>query len=210
MAAAATESALGRLSSLDALAALGQSGPMRPATPEDLFARLDALGVAHATHAHRPVFTVAESRDLKAAIPGGHTKNLFLKDKKSRLFLLCAIADTVIDLNAASKLIGAGRFSFGNAELLMKHLGVEPGSVTLFALVNDPERRVTLILDDALFAFDPVNFHPLRNDATTAISPGGMMAFVRSLGREPIRLAFDAAGVPRRIDPAAPPAHVES
>lgn len=183
---------------------------MSPFQPEDLFARLDALGVAHKTHAHRPVFTVAESRDLKAAMPGGHTKNLFLKDKKGRLFLLCAIADTAIDLNAVSKLIGAGRFSFGNAELLMRHLGVEPGSVTLFALINDPDRTVTLILDEALFAHDPVNFHPLRNDATTAISPGDMLKFIHALGRAPIRLGFDAAGAPRRIDPAAPPAHVES
>jgi Ala-tRNA(Pro) deacylase len=183
---------------------------MSPAAPEDLFARLDALGIAHATTRHRPVFTVAESAELKAQMPGGHTKNLFLKDKKGALFLLCAIADTVIDLNAVSRLIGAGRFSFGNAELLMRHLGVEPGSVTLFALINDPERTVTLILDEALFARDPVNFHPLRNDATTAVSPADMLKFVRALDREPIRLAFDAAGAPRRIDPGAPPAHVES
>ncbi len=85
--------------------------------------------------------------------------------------MLCALADTVIDLNAVSKRIGAGRFSFGSADLLMAHLGVTPGSVTLFALINDPDGRVTLLLDEALFAHDPVNFHPLRNDATTAISP---------------------------------------
>jgi Ala-tRNA(Pro) deacylase len=181
----------------------------RPAAPEELFARFDALGIPHATTRHRPVFTVAESADLKASMPGGHTKNLFLKDKKGALFLICAIADTVIDLNAVSKLIAAGRFSFGNAELLKRHLGVEPGSVTLFALINDPERRVTLVLDEALFAHDPVNFHPLRNDATTAISPAGMLQFVQSMGREPIRLAFDAAGAPRRIDPGASSAHVE-
>ena len=101
---------------------------MRPASEQDLFARFDALGIAHRTTRHRPVFTVAESRDLKSVIPGGHTKNLFLKDKKGALFLLCALAESVIDLNAVSKLIGAGRFSFGNAALLMGHLGVEPGS----------------------------------------------------------------------------------
>jgi Ala-tRNA(Pro) deacylase len=171
---------------------------------------LDALEIPHATTRHRPVFTVAESADLKASMPGGHTKNLFLKDKKGALFLICAIADTAIDLNAVSRLIGAARFSFGNSEILMRPLGVEPGSVTLFALINDPERRVTLILDEALFAHDPVNFHPLRNDATTAISPAGMLKFVRFLGREPIRLAFDAAGAPRRIDPSGPSAHLES
>jgi Ala-tRNA(Pro) deacylase len=174
----------------------------------ELFAHFDALGIRHVTHRHRPVFTVEEGRDLKAAMPGGHTKNLFLKDKKGAIFLISAIADTAIDLNAVSKLIGAGRFSFGSAEWLMRHLGVEPGSVTLFALINDPTQIVTLILDEALFAHDPVNFHPLGNDATTAISPTDMMKFVRSLGREPIRLAFNAQGIPARIEPDAAPAHL--
>jgi len=183
---------------------------MPPATEADLYAHLDAIGVAHRTTRHRPVFTVEEGADLKARMPGGHSKNLFLKDKKGALFLLCALGDTRIDLNAVSKLIGAGRFSFGSAELLKRHLGVEPGSVTLFALINDPERRVTLMLDEGLFEHDPVNFHPLRNDATTAIGPDGMLKFVRSLGREPIRLRFDAAGQPARIEPGAAPAHVHS
>lgn len=179
-----------------------------PASPEDLFARFDALGIAHVTHRHRPVFTVDEGRDLKASMPGGHTKNLFLKDKKGAIFLLCAISDTAIDLVAVSKLVGSGRFSFGSPERLMQHLGVEPGSVTLFALINDPERTVTLILDEALFAHDPVNFHPLKNDATTAISPADMLKFVRSLGREPIRLVFDKQGLPTRIEPDASAAHL--
>ncbi len=154
------------------------------------------------------MFTVEEGRDLKAAMPGGHTKNLFLKDKKGAIFLICAISDTAIDLNATSKLLASGRFSFGSSERLMEHLGVEPGSVTLFSILNDPERIVTLVLDEALFEQDPVNFHPLKNDATTAISPADMLKFVRSLGREPIRLAFDAAGIPTRIEPDAAPAHV--
>ncbi|MGD9968395.1 MAG: prolyl-tRNA synthetase associated domain-containing protein [Hyphomonadaceae bacterium] len=182
--------------------------PLMPATPEDLFARFDALGIGHVTHRHRPVFTVEESRDLKAAMPGGHTKNLFLKDKKGALFLISAISDTVIDLNAVSKLLGAGRFSFGSPERLLQHLGVEPGSVTLFALINDPERAVTLVLDEALFAHEHVNFHPLRNDATTAISPADMLKFIRALGHAPIRLSFDAAGTPARIEPGPSPAHV--
>jgi Ala-tRNA(Pro) deacylase len=184
-------------------------GAVPPATPADLFARFGALGIAHDTHPHRPIFTVEEGADLKAALPGGHSKNLFLKDKKGALFLLSALGDTKIDLNAVSKLIGAGRFSFGNAELLMQHLGVTPGSVTLFALINDPEKRVTLILDEGFFAHDPINFHPLRNDATTAISPADMLKFIRSLGREPVRLAFNAEGQPSRIEPGAAPAHVE-
>jgi len=181
---------------------------MPPATPEELFARLDALGVAYVNTPHRPVFTVEEGRDLKASVPGGHSKNLFLKDKKGALFLLCALGDSVIDLNAVSKLIGAGRFSFGKAELLMQHLGVTPGSVTLFALINDPERRVVLLLDEGFFRYDVVNFHPLRNDATTAITPADMLRFIDSLGRTPLRIAFDAAGKPSLIEPGAASAHV--
>jgi len=182
---------------------------MPPATQEQLFGFFEDLGISHRTHPHRAVFTVEESRDLKASLPGGHTKNLFLKDKKGRLFLLSALADTRIDLNAVSKLIGAGRFSFADADLLLRHLGVTPGSVTLFALINDTGRSVTLLLDERLFAHDPVNFHPLRNDATTAISPADMLKFCRATAHEPIRLAFDAAGAPTLIEPGAAPAHVQ-
>ncbi len=178
------------------------------ATPEDLFARLDALGIAHSTHRHQPVFTVAESAEIKARMPGGHTKNLFLKDKNGVLFLLCALADTAIDLNAVSKLIGAGRFSFGSPELLAHYLGVTPGSVTLFGLINDAEGAVRLLLDDALFAHDPVNFHPLRNDATTAISPAAMLVFAGALGKTPTRLRFDPDGKPSLIEPGRASAHV--
>ncbi|WP_135211890.1 prolyl-tRNA synthetase associated domain-containing protein [Vitreimonas flagellata] len=172
---------------------------MTPATEEDLFARFDALGIKHATTRHRPVFTVEEGADLKAQMPGGHSKNLFLKDKKGAIFLLCALGETVIDLNAVSKVLGAGRFSFGSAERLKEYLGVEPGSVTIFALINDPERRVTLVLDEGLLAHDPVNFHPLKNDATTAISPADLLKFIAALGREPIRLSFGPNGVPTRV-----------
>lgn len=171
-----------------------------PATPADLFAYFDQLGIAHTTHRHRPIFTVEEGAGLKAELPGGHSKNLFLKDKKGQLFLLSALGDAPIDLNAVSKLIGAGRFSFGSPERLMENLGVTPGSVTLFALINDRERKVTLLLDEGFFAHDPVNFHPLENNATTAISPADMLKFIRSLGREPIRLKFDAQGLPTRIE----------
>lgn len=180
-----------------------------PATPEDLFARFDALGIPHATVRHRPVFTVEDGADIKAQMPGGHTKNLFLKDKKGALFLISAIAETRIDLNAVSKLIGAGRFSFGAADLLLQHLGVAPGSVTVFAVINDQASLVRVILDDALFAHDPVNFHPLRNDATTALHPADMLRFVRATGHEPLRLRFDDAGVPTLIEPDAPAAQIE-
>jgi Ala-tRNA(Pro) deacylase len=179
------------------------------AKAQDLFALLDSLGIAHATTRHRAVFTVEDSAEITHKMPGGHSKNLFLKDKKGKLFLLCALGESKVDLNAVSRLIGAGRFSFGSAELLLQHLGVTPGSVTLFALINDPERRVRLILDEALLAHDPVNFHPLTNEATTAISPAGLMVFLAALGREPLRLAFAEDGAPSLIEPGPAADHLE-
>jgi Ala-tRNA(Pro) deacylase len=181
---------------------------MSPATSAQLFARLDALGVAHRTYEHEPVFTVAESARIKLSMPGGHTKNLFLKDKKGGLFLLSALAETRIDLNAAGKAIGAGRPSFAGPDLLMDALGVAPGSVTVFALVNDPLNRVRLALDAALLAHDPINFHPLRNNATTAVSPGGLMRFLADTGHRPTFLAFDAEGRPSVIETHAAMAHL--
>jgi Ala-tRNA(Pro) deacylase len=185
---------------------------MQTATPEDVYACLDALGIIHKTVVHSPVFTVEESRGLKARMPGGHTKNLFLKDKKGALYLLCAISDTIIDLNAVSRQIGAGRFSFGAPDLLMRAMGVTPGSVTLFALLNDPDQHVRLILDQALFAHDQVNFHPLRNDLTTAISPAGCCASSRRWAASPsfwpsTTWVSPALG-PSAIEPTPASAHI--
>jgi len=171
-----------------------------PATSEELFARLDALGIAHRTVEHRPVFTVEDGADLKAAQPGAHSKNLFVKDKKGALFLVCAAADTKVDLNALSRALGLGRFSFGKPALLMEALGVTPGSVTLFALINDPDARVRLVLDQALLAWEIVNFHPLRNDATTAVAPADLLRFVASTGRAPTRVCFGPDGAPTVIE----------
>ena len=157
-----------------------------PATPADLFSLLERLGVETRTYEHVPVFTVAESQAIKQEIPGGHSKNLFLKDKKGRIFLVVAEAATRIDLKRLHEAIGAsGRLSFGSAEQLRLILGVEPGSVTPFGLVNDRERRVTLVLDEALMRGDPVNFHPLVNSATTGLSRAGLLKFFAATGHEP-------------------------
>jgi Ala-tRNA(Pro) deacylase len=169
---------------------------MNAATREDLFALLDRLGVAHKTLDHRPVFTVDEGADIKAALPGGHTKNLFLKDRRGALWLVCALGETQVDLNALAKALGAQRFSFGSPELMAEVLGVTPGAVTAFALMNDHLNRVSLVLDQALMEADPINFHPLTNDATTAISAEGLKAFLAETGHNPIIVAFDAAGQP--------------
>lgn len=164
------------------------------AEPSDLFAKLDELGIAADTHEHEAVFTVEQSRPVKQAIPGAHSKNLFLKDKKGRLFLVVARDETAIDLKRLHEQIGAsGRLSFGSAELLREVLGVEPGSVTPFAAINDCDRRVTVVLDESLMASERVNFHPLRNTMTTGLAPPDLTAFLRATGHEPIT---------RRLSPA--------
>lgn len=160
------------------------------ATPQDreaaLYARFTELGIGWKTYEHAPVFTVEDASALYAQQPGGHTKNLFLKDKKDGLWLVVARDDLSIDLSALSKQLGAPRFSFGSADLLMETLGVAPGSVTPFALMNDDARRVRCVLDDAMLALEPLNFHPLRNDRTTAIAATDLLRFVRSVSAEPV------------------------
>lgn len=164
--------------------------PAPPVTREGLLAFLDALGITHTTHDHAPVFTVAESDAIKAHMPGGHTKNLFLKDKKGNLVLISAEHSTQIELKRLHERLDCGRLSFGSAERLQDALGVTPGSVTAFALVNDPERHVRFILDAALMEHGTLNFHPMKNDATTAISREDLLAFLAALGREPEIMDF--------------------
>lgn len=159
--------------------------PVPPATRESLLAYLDRLGIRHHTVDHDPIFTVAEGEAVKTAMPGAHTKNLFLKSKKDELVLISAHQDTDVALKGLHRRLGAARFSFGKPELLQSMLGVTPGSVTAFAILNDPDQRVRFILDEALMAYETVNFHPLRNDATTAIATQDLIAFARALGREP-------------------------
>lgn len=156
-----------------------------PATAADLFAFLDAHGIGHRTLEHPAVFKVDEGHDIKADLPGGHTKNLFLKDGKGQLWLICALGETMIDLKRLPPVIGAARLSFGSAELMQDILGVTPGSVTLFALINDKHRQVKLVLDQALLQPEPVNFHPLANTATTAISQAGLQRFLQALDIRP-------------------------
>jgi Ala-tRNA(Pro) deacylase len=162
-----------------------------PATPQDLFARLDSLGIAHKTHAHPPLFTVEESKRLRGELPGGHCKNLFLRDKKRNLFLLVVLEDRPVDLKSLRHALGAsGNLSFGQPELLMEVLGVEPGAVTPFALLNDTERRVAVFLDQAMLALDPLNYHPLSNTQTTAIAPKDLVRFIESCGHTPRAIAL--------------------
>lgn len=153
-------------------------------TKNELIDYLISLGIEQETFEHEPVFTVAESKDQKLNVPGAHTKNLFLKDDKKRFWLISALQDTRIDLKATGKVLGAKNLRFAQPELLRLHLGVEPGSVTWFALVNDTKKVVNPILDKAIFEYDRVGFHPLKNDATTVVNPKDLIKFVEFLNRE--------------------------
>ena len=149
---------------------------------QQLFALFDDLGIEYKNHDHRPVFTVDEGHDIKKAIAGGHSKNLFLKDKDGEFFLICAIGETQIKLNQVHKAINSARLSFGSEEFLWEKLGVRPGSVTLFSLINNNPPSLTLILDNAIFEHEIINFHPLLNNATTSIKANDIAKFVKHWG----------------------------
>ncbi len=162
------------------------------ATPEQLQARFEALGIAVATHRHPPLFTVEDSKRLRGDLPGAHCKSLFLKDKKGALWLLVALEDRDVDIKALRRRLGAkGSLSFGKPELLLEILGVAPGSVTPFALINDGARQVTIVLDKAMLEHDPLNYHPLTNQATTAIAAPDLLRFIEDCGHQPVILDLD-------------------
>ena len=162
-----------------------------PATPEHLLAFLDRLAIPTDTIEHPALFTVAESTALRGELSGGHTKNLFVKDKKSRLFLLVLEADSEVDLKRVhEKIGGSGRVSFGSAALLEEVWGVKPGSVTPFGAINDAAGRVTVVLDAAMMAHQRLNFHPLVNTRTTGLASADLVRFLRATGHEPLIVAL--------------------
>jgi Ala-tRNA(Pro) deacylase len=163
-----------------------------PATPTDLFALLDQLGISHQTTHHPPLFTVEQSQSLRGQIAGGHTKNLFLTDRKRALYLVVASEDAKIELKSLHHRLGATRFSFGSADLLRSALGVEPGSVTPFAAINDPGQRVTIVLDAAMMEHPILNFHPLINTMTTSIGREDLVHFLEAAGHRPRIAAVSA------------------
>ena len=162
------------------------------ATPENLMARLEALGIETETHGHPPLFTVEDSKALRGELPGGHCKSLFLKDKKGALFLVVTLEDRAVDLKWLRGRLGVKTLSFGRPELLMEVLGVIPGAVTPFAVINDTEGRVAVHLDRAMLEHAPLNYHPLTNEATTAIAPLDLVAFLEACGHPPRVIDFDA------------------
>jgi Ala-tRNA(Pro) deacylase len=165
-----------------------------PATPDDLFAFLDRLQIRHRTVSHPPLFTVEESRRLRGQIPGGHTKNLFLKDKRGALLLVVALEDAAIDLKSLHRRLGASRFSFGSPDILRETLGIEPGAVTPFGAINDLARRVEVVLDQAMLSHETLNYHPLVNTMTTSIGRADLVRFLEATGHPP-RIALVSEGM---------------
>ena len=157
-----------------------------------LYARLDALGIAYRTVEHPPVFTVDESKALRGELPGGHIKNLFLRDKKRHFWLLTALEHRKIDLRALREPLGArGGLSFASPDRLWQALGVRPGAVTPFGIVNDVEGRVRFVLDRGVLDCDPINAHPLRNDRTTALSVADLLHFAEACDHPPLYIDLE-------------------
>jgi len=160
-----------------------------PKTEAELNEFLAELGIAVSTVRHPPLFTVADSQALRGEIHGGHTKNLFLKDKKDNYFLVTVGEEAVVDLKQIHQLIGAAsRVSFGKPEMLMELLGVIPGAVTVFGLINDTQGKVKAVLDQELMNHDVINGHPLTNEATTSIAAADLIRFVEATGHDPVIL----------------------
>ena len=154
-------------------------------SPQQLFDHLAQLGFAQRTVEHPPVFTVEEAKALRGELPGHHVKNLFLRNKKEEMWLVVAEEDKKIDLKALGERLGAGKLSFGSADRLLRYLGVLPGAVTPFGIINDKDRKVKVVLDRDLMGFDPVNAHPLVNTMTTALAPQDLVTFLEAEGHVP-------------------------
>lgn len=169
------------------------AGGQHPATPEDLFRRLEALGIVTATVQHPAVFTVEEARQYRGHIAGCHTKNLFVRNKKGVMWLITCLEDRTVDLKALGAMLGAGRFSFGSHDRLMRYLGLTPGSVTPFGIVNDHGGAVRVALDRGMLAREPLNFHPLINTMTTSIGTDDFLRFLEAENHAPVLIdAWDS------------------
>jgi Ala-tRNA(Pro) deacylase len=166
-----------------------------PLTPHHLHDLLSGRGIAFTTVTHPPLHTVEQSKALRGQIPGAHIKNLFLKDEKGALFLVVALESTKVDLKTLWRRLGCKRLSFGNPDLLWEVLGVRPGSVTPFALLNTTAERVRLVWDAALAEHTLIAAHPLHNEASTVLTQADLLALLADHGHVPtvLPLAADTA-----------------
>jgi Ala-tRNA(Pro) deacylase len=175
-------------------------------TSDELLAHIESLGIASTTSTHPPLRTVEDSKRLRGTLPGGHVKNLFLRDKRDRHWLLTTLEDAKVDLKAMAQRLGAGKFSFASAERLNALLAIEPGAVSPLAAINDTGGQVTVVFDEAMLAHDPLNVHPLRNDRTTTIATADLLKFLSACGHAPLVLRFaDAAAAASAADSSGQP-----
>lgn len=163
-----------------------------PTSPEKLLETLQSLDISYEIYAHRPVFTVAESEDVEQDIPGLHCRNLFLRDKKGGMFLVTAANETEINLKALAGVLGCGRLSFGSQERLWEHLGIYPGAVCPFAVINDTGHQVQVVLDALMMGAETVCYHPLDNAQTVGLSPADLLKFFAHTGHAPLSVDFSA------------------
>jgi Ala-tRNA(Pro) deacylase len=162
-----------------------------PAMPDDVFAKLDSLGIEHRTVSHRPLRTVEDSKGVREGVPGGYSKNLFLRNKKGRMILVTLHEDRVVNLKALGELLEMGKPSFASPQRLMHYLGVIPGAVTPLAVINDTGHQVTAILDKMLLDLHPLHFHPGDNSMTTTLAATDLLQYMRSCHSEPVIIDFD-------------------
>ncbi len=170
----------------------------RPITPEQLFACFDKIGISYDLYHHEAVYTVAESEKIDRDIPGTPCRNLFLRDKKKQNFLLVLQNDTEVDIKKLASVIGSGRLSFGSAERLWEYLGVRPGSVCPFAVINDTEKQVKILLDQSMIETELVTYHPLLNTMSVSLSPADLLKFIEAAGHKPHIVDLYAAGPDER------------
>lgn len=171
----------------------GVAPPALPTSAQQLFTILEILGISYRLYHHQPVFTVAESLDIERDMAGAHCRNLFVRDKKETMFLVVAQNETLIDLKKLPDLLGCGRLSFGSAERLWQNLGVRPGSVCPFSIINDKDKAVTIVLDAAMMQNDIVNYHPMENHMTIGLAPADLVRFIKHTGHEPLILDLSPA-----------------
>ena len=165
-----------------------------PATPQSIIETLTEIGIASHTHSHAPVFTVEEAKSLRGELPGAHIKNLFLRNKRGRMWILTCLEDRTLDLKQFGTRLGSGRLSFGSPQRLMTYLGVTPGAVTPLAVINDRGGAVDVVLDRALMAAATINVHPLTNSRTTALAPASLLAFLNAVDHAPTIMDLDVDG----------------
>ena len=166
-----------------------------PASPDDVFKTLDKLGIVHSTITHPPMRTVEDSRALRDGVPGGYSKNLFLRNRKGRMVLVTLLEHRTVDLKALGAQLGIGKPSFASQQRLMHFLGVKPGAVTPLAVINDVTQVVTTVLDKSLLAMDPLHFHPCDNCMTTTVSADGLLSYMNICHLDPVIVDFDALEV---------------